>query len=42
MIAGVAVITGEQALLWTDGRYHLQAEEELDLSAWTLMRQGKS
>lgn len=28
-----------QALLWTDGRYHLQAEKELD-QGWTLMKAG--
>ncbi|CEM31841.1 unnamed protein product [Vitrella brassicaformis CCMP3155] len=44
---GVAVVTvgegdggqGDQALLWTDGRYFLQAEKELS-PEWTLMRQG--
>ena len=38
---GLAVVTKEQAFLWTDGRYHLQASQELDLNLWTLMRQGK-
>ena len=33
-------MTQDQALLWTDGRYHLQAAEELDQTQWTLMRQG--
>ena len=28
------------ALLWTDGRYFLQAERELDGTPWTLMRSG--
>lgn len=28
-----------QALLWTDGRYHLQAKQELD-QGWTLMKAG--
>uniref|UniRef100_A0A383V906 Uncharacterized protein n=1 Tax=Tetradesmus obliquus TaxID=3088 RepID=A0A383V906_TETOB len=37
--AGTAVITAEQALLWTDGRYFLQAETELG-PGWTLMRGG--
>lgn len=37
--AGVVVVTAEQALLWTDGRYHLQASQQLD-SNWTLMRKG--
>ena len=26
-------------MLWTDGRYHVQAAEELD-HQWTLMKQG--
>ena len=37
---GTAVVTDRQALLWTDGRYFQQAEEELDRSLWTLMREG--
>lgn len=37
--AGTAVVTDEHAALWTDGRYHLQAEEQLN-SEWTLMKQG--
>jgi len=36
--AGTAVITLEQALLWTDGRYFAQAGTELDGDHWTLMR----
>ena len=36
--AGVAVVTLEKALLWTDSRYFLQAEEQLATS-WTLMKQ---
>lgn len=38
--AGTAVITLNQAALWTDGRYFLQASKQLD-SNWTLMRQGE-
>ena len=38
--AGTAVITKDKALLWTDGRYFLQAEKELSKS-WTLMRMGQ-
>jgi Creatinase/Prolidase N-terminal domain len=39
--AGTAVITtAGQALLWTDGRYFLQAEQELG-PGWTLMRSGE-
>lgn len=37
--AGVAVVTADRALLWTDGRYHLQASTELSAD-WTLMKQG--
>jgi len=37
--AGTAVVTKTQALLWTDGRYFLQAEKELG-PEWTLMRAG--
>ena len=36
---GVAVVTLDDALLWTDGRYHLQASQQLDEN-WTLMKQG--
>lgn len=37
--AGTAVITSDNALLWTDGRYYQQAEKELDEN-WTLMKDG--
>lgn len=37
--AGTAVITETQAALWTDGRYFLQAQKELD-SNWELMKMG--
>ncbi|XP_014667790.1 PREDICTED: xaa-Pro aminopeptidase 1-like isoform X2 [Priapulus caudatus] len=37
--AGTAIVTEQCAALWTDGRYHLQAEEQLD-SNWTLMKEG--
>ena len=33
------MVTSDQALLWTDGRYHLQAAAQLDCN-WTLMKQG--
>ena len=36
---GVAMVTTDKALLWTDGRYHLQASKQLDCN-WTLMKQG--
>lgn len=38
--AGTVVITAEIAGLWTDGRYHLQAEEELDPEVYTLFPVG--
>ncbi|XP_033740983.1 xaa-Pro aminopeptidase 1-like isoform X3 [Pecten maximus] len=38
--AGRAVILQNKAALWTDGRYFLQAEDELDCN-WILMRQGE-
>lgn len=37
--AGTAVITQDEALLWTDGRYYQQAEKQLDEN-WTLMKDG--
>ncbi|KAF8329426.1 Creatinase aminopeptidase [Cantharellus anzutake] len=37
--AGIAVITLGQANLFTDGRYFLQASQQLD-SNWTLQKQG--
>nr|XP_027231982.1 xaa-Pro aminopeptidase 1-like [Penaeus vannamei] len=36
--AGTAVVTMEQLALWTDGRYFLQADDELDCN-WLLMKQ---
>lgn len=38
--AGFALVSQQGAWLWTDGRYHLQAEEELDAEIWTLMKAG--
>lgn len=37
--AGTAVVTSDEAALWTDGRYYLQAEKQLD-SSWLLMKDG--
>uniref|UniRef100_A0A7S4G5V9 Xaa-Pro aminopeptidase n=1 Tax=Eutreptiella gymnastica TaxID=73025 RepID=A0A7S4G5V9_9EUGL len=39
---GYAVVTKEQALLWTDGRYHLQASKQLESPPWTLMKFGQA
>lgn len=38
--AGTALITKDKALLWTDGRYFLQATNELS-EEWTLMKSGE-
>jgi hypothetical protein len=37
---GLALITMKEALLWTDGRYFLQAEQQLT-NRWKLMRMGE-
>ncbi|CAF1543611.1 unnamed protein product [Didymodactylos carnosus] len=37
---GTAVVTLNEALLWTDGRYFLQADQELDKQYWKLMKDG--
>ncbi|MFO8050918.1 MAG: aminopeptidase P family protein [Thermoplasmatota archaeon] len=39
--AGDVVITGDKAGLWTDGRYFLQAEEQLEGSGIDLFRMGQ-
>eukprot|EP00252_Welwitschia_mirabilis_P023369 TRINITY_DN6584_c0_g1_i1.p1 TRINITY_DN6584_c0_g1~~TRINITY_DN6584_c0_g1_i1.p1 ORF type:complete len:717 (-),score=142.42 TRINITY_DN6584_c0_g1_i1:201-2351(-) len=39
--AGTAVITKDKAALWTDGRYFLQAENQLG-PGWMLMRAGNT
>lgn len=38
--AGTAVITADDALLWTDSRYWLQAEEQLKDTPFKLMKEG--
>ncbi|KAK2586968.1 hypothetical protein KPH14_010942 [Odynerus spinipes] len=38
--AGNALVTIDKAVLWTDGRYHLQADLELDCD-WILMKKGQ-
>ncbi|KAG8332677.1 Xaa-Pro aminopeptidase 1 [Homalodisca vitripennis] len=38
--AGTAVVTETTACLWTDGRYFLQAADQMDEN-WTLMKEGK-
>ncbi|XP_017784790.1 PREDICTED: xaa-Pro aminopeptidase 1 [Nicrophorus vespilloides] len=37
--AGTAIVTQNHACMWTDGRYYLQASEEMD-SNWKLMKEG--
>ena len=37
--AGTALVTQDNALLWTDGRYFLQASQQLDTN-WKLMKEG--
>ena len=39
--AGTVVITEEKAILWTDGRYFLQAEKELDGTCVELYKMGQ-
>jgi Xaa-Pro aminopeptidase len=38
--AGTVVITSRSAFLWTDSRYFLQAEEQLQMTGVRLMKQG--
>lgn len=40
--AGTLLVMKEEAFLWTDGRYFLQAESELKDSGITLMKMGES
>lgn len=39
--AGTALITGDKALLWADGRYFIQAKNELKGSEYKLMKMGE-
>lgn len=39
--AGTLVVRGEEAALWADGRYFIQAEHELEGSGITLMKMGE-
>jgi len=39
--AGTALVLADSALLWTDGRYFLQASQELS-DSWTLMKSGEA
>ena len=39
--AGCALVTLKEALLFTDGRYFLQASQQLEPGVWSLMRAGE-
>lgn len=39
--AGTVVVGEEEACLWTDGRYFIQAARELDPACFTLMKMGE-
>ncbi|MBQ1377436.1 MAG: aminopeptidase P family protein [Lachnospiraceae bacterium] len=39
--AGIAIVAADEAALYTDGRYFLQAEEQLKGSGFTLFRTGE-
>ncbi|XP_020295575.1 xaa-Pro aminopeptidase 1-like isoform X2 [Pseudomyrmex gracilis] len=38
--AGEALVTIDKAIFWTDGRYHIQADHQLDCN-WILMKEGE-
>ena len=38
--AGTLLVTPENAYLWVDGRYHIQAQKQVDESIITVMKQG--
>ena len=43
ILLGTALVlskSDEKSLLWTDGRYFLQASKQLDPKDWILMRSG--
>jgi Xaa-Pro aminopeptidase len=35
------VVTKDKAAVWTDSRYFIQAEAQLDKTYWTLMKSGE-
>ena len=39
--AGTALVTDQEALLWTDGRYFIQAAQQLEGSGISLMKMGE-
>ena len=38
-IVATAIVTKNEALLWTDARYWIQAEQQMDCN-WLLMKEG--
>jgi Xaa-Pro aminopeptidase len=36
--AGVAIVTQSKAAVWTDSRYYIQAEKQLNATYWELMK----
>lgn len=38
-LSGTAIVTEQHAAMWTDGRYFLQASQQMD-NNWTLMKMG--
>lgn len=38
---GTAIVTEQHAAMWTDGRYFLQASQQMDKN-WTLMKMGNN
>lgn len=38
-LTGTAIVTEQDAAMWTDGRYFLQAAQQMDTN-WTLMKMG--
>ena len=41
LYTGLAIVTDTKAALWTDGRYFLQGEMQLDCN-WILMKEGNT
>ena len=39
-VPGTAIVTDDKAAMWTDGRYFLQSQAQMD-SNWTLMKDGR-
>ena len=40
--AGTAIVTQDEALVWADGRYYIQAAKEIENTPFSLMKLGKS